>query len=282
MRKTVVGLIAAGVAGALALTGCSGETTYDSVVDKAKEEGELTIGVKYDQPALGLKKGDTVEGFDVDVAKYVANELGVDEENVEFREVTSDNREPAIERGDVDLVFATYSILPERKAIVTFGGPYYVAHQDIMVRADDNSINAPEDLEGKLICQASGSNSPDRIIADPPEGEGIAAETAPAGSYSQCMSKLKGGSLDAVTTDNLILAGFAAADPQSFRIVGQEFTDERYGVGMKKGDTKTCEAVNAALEKMWADGTAEKLFDKWFGETNLEFDSEQPTWEGCK
>jgi glutamate transport system substrate-binding protein len=213
VRRIGAGLAAMMAAG-LGLTACGGGATYASALDKAKNEKKLVIGVKYDQPALGVKKaGGTVEGFDVDVAKYVAKELGVPETGITWKETKSDNREPFLKQGQVDLVFATFSILPERKKNVTFGGPYIVAHQDTMVRADDASITKPEDLKDKRICQAAGSNSYKRITDKPPNGRDIKAKLVPSGAYSECVTKLKGKSLDAVSTDDLILAGFAVQEP---------------------------------------------------------------------
>ncbi len=282
VRRIGAGLAALTAIG-LGLTACGGGATYASVTEKAQKEKKLVIGVKYDQPGLGVKKpGGKVEGFDVDVAKYVAKELGVPESGITWKETRSENREPFLKQGQVDLVFATYSILPERKKNVTFGGPYIVAHQDTLVRSDDTSITKPQDLKGKRICAASGSNSYKRITDKRPNGQDIDAKTVPASGYTECVTKLKGKTLDAVTTDDLILAGFATQDPASYKILGVPFTDEKYGVGIKKGDTKTCDAVNKALTKMYADGTAKQLLDKWFGQAKgVQLPDKAPTFEGC-
>jgi glutamate transport system substrate-binding protein len=282
LRRMGAGLAALATM-SLGLTACGGGGTYASVVDKAQGEKKLVIGVKYDQPNLGVKRPDgKIEGFDVDVARYVAKELGVPETGITWKETKSDNREPFVRQGQVDLVFATFSILPERKKNITFGGPYIVAHQDTMVRADDNSITKPQDLKGKRICQAAGSNSYKRIIDPPPNGRNIKAKTVVAGGYAECVTKLKGKSLDAVSTDDLILAGFAGQDAASYKILGVPFTDEKYGVGIKKGDTKTCDAVNKAITKMYADGTAKQLLNKWFGQAKgLQLPDKAPNFEGC-
>ncbi|GII89908.1 glutamate ABC transporter substrate-binding protein [Sinosporangium siamense] len=284
MQPRRIGALVAVAALTASLAACGGgETTYASVVDKAKGAKKLVIGVKFDQPALGLKKQDgTVEGFDVDVAKYVAKELGVPENAITWKETISKNREPFIQQGQVDLVFATYSILPERKEKVTFGGPYIVAHQDIMVRGDDAAITKVEDLKDKRICQASGSNSYKRITDPPPNGKDIKSQLVPAGTYAECVERLKGKTLDAVTTDDLILAGFAGQGGGTFKILGTPFTDEKYGVGMKKDDKATCNAVNAAITKMYQDGTAQSLAKKWFGSAQgLQLPTAAPAFEGC-
>jgi glutamate transport system substrate-binding protein len=281
-------LIGAGIALSLALAACGSDTEKTeatTVLQKAQNEKKLTIGIKFDQPALGLKKPDgTFEGFDVDVAKYIVKELaGGQDVDIEWKESASSNREAFLANGTVDIIFASYSITEERKGKVTFGGPYIIAHQDTMVRADSADINKATDLAGKRICQAAGSNSYKRITEPPPDGQlNLDAELVGAANYSECMAKLSGNNLDAVTTDDLILAGFAAQGGGNFKILGDPFTDEKYGVGLKKGDTKTCEAVNAAIAKMYSDGTAKTLLDKWFGKTQgLQLPTEAPPAEGC-
>ncbi|SDR01676.1 glutamate ABC transporter substrate-binding protein [Thermostaphylospora chromogena] len=287
--------LAAASALVLGLAACGGDGGDDTantgggssatVLDKIKNNERIIVGTKWDQPSLGLRTGaGEPEGFDVEVAKYVLKELaGGKEVDIEWKESASSNREAFLENGTVDIIFATYSITEERKQKVTFGGPYIVAHQDTMVRADDTSINKATDLEGKRICQAAGSNSYKRITDPPPDGQlDLDAKLVGASNYSECVSKLAGNNLDAVTTDDLILAGFAKQAGGNFKILGDPFTDEKYGVGLKKGDVATCEAVNKAIEKMYSDGTAQQLFDKWFsGAQGLTAPTEVPTFEGC-
>lgn len=262
---------------ALGLTGCS-EKKATTVADKDK----LVVGVKYDQPGLGLKTTGGVEGFDVDVAKYVAKKLGVADKDVTFKEARSANRESFLQNGTVDMVVATYSITEARKPKVTFAGPYIVTHQDLMVRANDNSVKDLASVKGKRICQVSGSSSWKNIVEGSNKlNQKVAAKLVPASAYEECITKLKGDSLDVVTTDGTILAGFAQRESGAFKIVNVPFTDEKYGIGLKKGDTKGCEAVNKAVADMYKDGTAKQLWDKWFGKTALPFDSAQPPAEGC-
>ncbi|TDC45129.1 glutamate ABC transporter substrate-binding protein [Actinomadura sp. KC345] len=280
-------LIGAGMALSLALTACGSDTEKTeakTIVQKAKDDKKLTIGIKYDQPGLGLKKPDgTFSGFDVDVAKYIAKQLGVPESGITFKETTSANRESFIGGGQVDLVIATYSITEERKQQVTFGGPYYVAHQDTMVTADNDDIKKAADLKGKRLCKAAGSNSFRRITEPEPDGkldiDGV--KLVDAQSYSECVSKLKSGALDAVSTDDVILAGFANQQKGSFKVINDPFTDEKFGVGMKKGDTETCEAVNKAVNQMYSDGTAGKLLDTHFAGSGLKVTKTVPQMEGC-
>lgn len=262
---------ALGAVAVLLLPACSAERE-ESLVDA----DSLTIGVKDDQPGLGLQVDGELVGFDVDVAHYIAAHLGV--EDVELVGVTSAEREEKLISGEVDMVVATYSITPARKTQVTFGGPYYVAKQDILVRAQEDEVDGVRDLEGRSLCQGAGSNSAFRIT----DGLGIdVLELQEAETYSVCIERLSEGSVDAVSTDNLILAGFLAEDPDSFRFVNNPFTDEKYGVGLPHGDVAACEAVNKAVSEMYQDGTAAELLEEWFGETDLEVVRSVPQFEGC-
>ena len=238
----------------------------------------LRIGVKANQPALGLRLADgRFAGFDVDVALYVAAYLGVRPDHVIFVPVTSATRETALENGSVDMVLATYSITPVRETEVSFGGPYYVAHQDTMVRAGDTAIRRVEDLTGKRLCKVAGSDSWEHVTQE----LNIAAVLVPAASYSACVTMLLDGQVDAVSTDDLILAGFASQHPRAVRILNAPFSYERYGVGIRKGDVSGCEAVNRAISQMYSDGTAAALLKKWFGTTTLALDFYVPQFEGC-
>ena len=282
MRRT--GAVFAVTAMAVGLAACGGGDSYTNVMDKLKGAKEITVGTKWDQPSLGLKKGGgDPEGFDVDVAKYIVKELaGGQDVKITWKESPSSNREALLANGTVDIIFATYSITDARKPKVTFGGPYVVVHQDTMVRADAADITKATDLKDKRICQAQGSNSYKRITDPPPDGKlNLPAKLVGASNYSECVQKLSGGNLDAVTTDNLILAGFASQDPGKYKLLNDPFTDEKYGIGLKKGDKTTCEAVNKAVAKMWQDGTATQLLTKWFGKTGLDLPKEAPPAEGC-
>jgi glutamate transport system substrate-binding protein len=281
IRRMGVALFAAGaMITGLAACGGGGATT---VLQKAKDDKKLVVGVKYDQPGLGLKKPDgTVEGFDVDVAKYIAGKMGVPESGIEFKEARSANRESFLKQGQVDLVIATYSITDARKPQVTFAGPYYLAHQDSLIRADDNTITSLDTLKGKKVCQVSGSNSWKNIT----EGTNkqslkVEATLVPAGGYDECIQKLKTSAVDVVTTDDTILAGFAKREGTGVKVAGAPFTDEKYGIGIKKGDLETCNEINKIVGQMWSDGTAAKLLEKHFAGTGLKVETAAPAAEGC-
>ena len=274
-------MLSAGVSacgGSSSSSGSSGTSGGHSIVDRAKNDKTLTIGVKPDQPGLGLQdSAGQYTGFDIDVATYIAKKLGATKIN--WVPTLSANREAFLQQGKVDMVVATYSVTAKRQKIVSFAGPYYVAHQDILVRAGDNSIRSADDLKGKKVCSGQGSASGDRIEAL--YGSKVNLIRLPG--YGDCVNQLLGGQVEAVTTDNTILAGFAA-QPQNkgkLKVVGTFFSNEIYGVGLKKGDTKGCEAVNKAITAMYQDGTAKQLWDKWFAKANLPFDATQPSAEGC-
>ncbi|GAA1711256.1 glutamate ABC transporter substrate-binding protein [Nonomuraea sp. AD125B] len=247
---------------ALATACGGGQDSYDSVVDKAKNEKKLVIGVKADQPGLGLRTPDgAFTGFDVEVAKYVAKQLGVEPDGITFKETVSANREAFIEQGQVDLVVATYSITDARKQKVSFAGPYFVAGQDLLVRADDSSLTGPETLNGKKLCSVAGSTPAQKVKAEYAKEVQLQEER----TYSACVDRVLGGQLDAITTDNVILAGYAAQHNGKLKVVGKPFSTEKYGIGLKKDDTAGRKAVNDALEKMFADGSWTKALQASVG-----------------
>jgi glutamate transport system substrate-binding protein len=285
VMRHITGMLTVVVACALGLAACAGSPGAATVVDRIAKDHRVVIGTKWDQPGIGLKvRQGEPQGFDIDVAKYLIKELaGGQTVDIEWKESISSNREAFLTNGTVDIILAGYSITDARKQKVTFAGPYIVAHQDTMVRTDSTAITKAVDLKGKRICQVPGSISYKRITDLPPEGKlGLTVQLVGAANYSECVAKLSGSNLDAVTTDDLLLAGYAAQGAGSFRILGDPFTDEQWGVGLKKGDIKTCEAVNTAILKMYSDGTARQLMDKWFGtSTGLTLPTTASPANGC-
>jgi glutamate transport system substrate-binding protein len=266
IRSKIVAL-AAGAALALTMAACGGGEGGAG----GTEGDTLTIGIKYDQPGLGQKEGDTFKGLDVDVARYVAKEMGFAEDKIEFKETPSAQRETAIQGGQVALIFATYSITDARKEKVSFAGPYFIAGQDLLVRADNTDITGPDAMNGKTLCSVTGSTPAEKIKKE----YATTAKLFEQDTYSKCVEALVGGTVDAVTTDNVILAGFAA-QPQyagKLKVVGKPFSEERYGVGLKKGDTELCGKVNAALEKMVSDGSWQKAVDANVGPAGFKVDT---------
>ncbi|GAA1202765.1 glutamate ABC transporter substrate-binding protein [Prauserella alba] len=252
----------------------SEEDANKSLVQRAEDNGSLTIGVKIDQPGLGLKKPDgSYEGFDVDVAKYVANELGVEEGDIEFVETPSAQRENMIQNGDVDMIVATYSITPERDEAVDFAGPYFLAHQDLLVRKNDNSIQGAEDLnKNKKLCSVRGSTSAQNVKNDFAPN----AQLQEYGGYSECLTGVENKAIDAMTTDDTILAGYAAQQPGKFKLAGAELSNENYGIGLREGDDEGKKALDEAIQKMIDSGEWKKAAQKHFGPAGYEV-PEAPT-----
>ncbi|MGI8938633.1 MAG: glutamate ABC transporter substrate-binding protein [Iamia sp.] len=260
--------------------GGGGDTTDPEVVEDAEfpagstmaqlnEAGAIKVGTKFDQPGLGsvgLESGDP-EGFDIEIAKIIAANLGIEPDGIEFVETVSANRETFIENGTVDIVVATYTINDERKEVIDFAGPYYEAGQDLLVAADDDSINGPDDLAGKQVCAASGSTPIERIREDYPDAEPVEFDT-----YTECVDQLQSGQVDAVSTDDIILAGYAS-DPKfegEFRLVGETFSEEPYGIGLMKGDDEFRTFLNDTLEASYEAGTWAEAFEATLGASGAE------------
>ena len=252
-RQAKAGLLpAVGLVAALGLAACGGGSSTGGSGDG---DGGIKIGIKFDQPGMGLKDGSKYTGFDVDVAKYVAKKLGHEESAITFVEAPSAQRETLIQTGQVDLIVGTYSITDARKEKVSFAGPYFIAGQDLLIRADDTSITGPETLSGKKLCSVKGSTSAAKVKESYP-----AVQLQEYDTYSKCVEALVGTAVDALTTDNTILAGYAAqpAYAGKLKVVGTTFSTENYGVGLKKGDTDMCTKVTDALKTFISDGSWEK------------------------
>ena len=262
LRK-VSAAAAAVVVLSLTATACGGDSNDKDSGSGSSGGGKIKIGIKYDQPGLGLKEPDgSFSGFDVDVATYVAKELGYKPDQIEWVETKSADRENALARGDVKFIAATYSINDERKKKVDFAGPYLLAHQDLLVKAD-STISKATDLNGENLCSVTGSTSAQNIK----DKLAPKANLKQVSGYSECLAGLQSGAVDALTTDDSILAGFAAQSQYKgkFKLVGLKLSNENYGVGVKKGDTATVNKINKALEKMVSDGSWDAAVKKNFG-----------------
>jgi glutamate transport system substrate-binding protein len=237
------------------------------------EAGAITIGTKYDQPGFGLLNPDGLpEGFDVEIAKIIAAELGIEPESIVWTETVSANREPFIQNGQVDMVVATYTINDTRKQVVDFAGPYYLAGQDIMVAAGNpEGIEGPDDLAGKTVCSVEGSTPAQNIRDNYPE-----AQLTTYDVYSKCADDLSAGNVQAVTTDNVILTGLIAGSDGAFELVGNPFTEEPYGIGVELGDTEFRNFINDVLEAAYEDGRYADAWDRTAGQITGEEAPEPP------
>ena len=226
------------------------EFAEGSTMAALAEAGTITIGTKFDQPLFGLlAPSGTPEGFDVEIGKIIAGELGIDEGSIEWVETVSANREPFIQDGTVDLVVATYTINDARKELISFAGPYYLAGQALMVLSDNEDITSPDDLAGKNVCSVEGSTPAENIATNYPD-----ANLQLFGAYTDCLEPLRNGQVDVVTTDNVILAGYVAESDGEFKVVGEPFTEEPYGIGVGHDDTEFRMWINDVLEEIFEDG----------------------------
>ncbi len=290
--RIIAGLSLAAAA-ALALTGCNSGTpgttgnggdgsdqtpwtvatsvdlTGSPTFDRIKKAGKVTIGVKEDQPGLGYLDATTNKrsGFDIDIARWMAASLGYDQDKIDFKPIASQNREQSIVNGDIDFYVGTYSITDKRKELISFAGPYFVTGQGLLVAKDNDKITGKDSLtKDDVVCSATGSTSIQQIKQLTP------AQTKEYDTYSKCVQALVQGQVDAVTTDEAILLGYAAQDPTHLKTVGDTFTTERYGIGLAKGDTALQTFFNNTLtdgHEVW-----QKIFDNNLGASGVA--AEQP------
>ena len=242
------------------------------------EAGTLRVGTKFDQPLFGLEslEGEP-EGFDVEVAKIIAGKLGLSEEDIEFTETVSANREPFLQQGQVDMVVATYTINEERDKVVDFAGPYFLAGQDILVaEGNPENIQGPDDLAGKTVCSVAGSTPAGYVQENIPEAELVLVD-----AYTKCRDALQNGQVQAVTTDNVILSGYVAQNPDDFELVGEPFTEEPYGIGVPEGEEEFCQFINEALAEAAEESTLQEAFDRTAGQVLDREVTPLPEPHGC-
>ncbi|WP_298328078.1 glutamate ABC transporter substrate-binding protein [Haloactinopolyspora sp.] len=288
-RRAAFAAVAAGCA--LVLAACGGDDEEPSVeveenpdfpagstMAELSEAGSIEIGVKIDQPGIGyLAPGeDMPSGFDIEIGKIIAGALGIAPEDVTWTETVSDNREPFLQQGNVDIVIASYSITDERRQVVGQTGPYYVTGQQILVREEDkDTITGPEQLADVKTCSVTGSTSLSNVVDD------YGAEPVPFDTYSDCLTQLQNGSVDAMTTDGAILLGYAAQAPDELEVVGEAFSEERYGIGYQHGDTEFCEFINDTLQEAYDDGSWAEAFEATLGESGVET-PDPPELDACQ
>ncbi|KKI19467.1 MULTISPECIES: glutamate ABC transporter substrate-binding protein [unclassified Leucobacter] len=236
--------------------------------EKIQKRGKVVIGVKEDQPGLGYLDNVTKErsGFDVDIARWIAASLGYGEDKIEYKAIASANREQAIVNGDIDYYVGTYSINDKRKKDIDFAGPYFITGQGLLVKKGGTDYQSLEQLDGKTVCSATGSTPIQNIKDNFPK-----IKTQEFDLYSACVESLVNGQVDAVTTDQAILIGYAAQDPDNLMVTtGPLLTEEKYGVGLAKGD----DALRAHINTLFTDGGAtwKKIFDKNLGNSGIKVD----------
>ncbi|WP_449061874.1 protein kinase domain-containing protein [Planomonospora algeriensis] len=239
-------------------TGEPGTEKGDSLVDRAAVTKRLTVGMRDFLPGIALQSGGRWTGFEVDLATEIAKELGVPADGVTFQATRLQDRPGLLASGEVDLVIATYPI--DEDGDVTFAGPYYLAHVDVLVK-DDSPIVSLAGLENRRLCAPAGSSAVGVVRDAVPSLRPVSA-----GNYSECMNKLLAGEVDAVPGDDLVLAGYAdpAREATPKRVLGLKLTDERYAVALKKGDERACRAVRAVIAGLYEKGRIKEMLDEHF------------------
>ncbi|MCZ2491445.1 glutamine ABC transporter substrate-binding protein [Dellaglioa algida] len=246
----------------LVIAGCGSKSKSD-ILTTAKETKTINWGVKADTKLFGLmniKTGKT-QGFDIDVADAVTKKILGKDATANFVQVTSKTRIPLLKNGNIDAIIATMSISKDREKQVDFSNPYFAAGQSILVKKE-SSIKSVKDVnkDGMIVLGVKGSTSVINMKKYAPKAEVLELD-----DYAQALTALKSGQGDALTTDNGILYGMVKENPD-FAVVGGTFTHEPYGIAIDKGQDKFKNQINKALAEMRADGTYEKLLNKWFGD----------------
>jgi len=236
-----------------------------NTLDKIRKTHELVIGVKYDAPPFGFLDVDgKVKGFDVDLAKYVADYIrkktGLNFK-VRFVQVTSKTRIPLLVNGNVDLVAATMTAKVSRDETIDFSIIYFVDGAKLLVRKNSN-IKGVEDLVGKRVAVVQGATTGEKLKKVQPKVRLVYFQ-----EYPQAFLALKQRKVDAVATDSSILAGLKASarHPERYKIVGKAFSYEPYGMGIRENDSDFRDLVNWALMDAIRSGNYFKIYNKWFG-----------------
>ncbi|WP_211747273.1 transporter substrate-binding domain-containing protein [Paenibacillus sp. Marseille-Q4541] len=278
-KKTPVLLLLFLLAFSVALSGCGSDKTSggtdstsggDNVpaesidtIAAIKDRGKVIAGVKYDTRLFGLKDpvSGSVEGLDIDMAKALAKKILGDETKVELKEVTSKTRIPLLQNGQIDIIIATMTITEERKKEVDFSDVYFNAGQSLLVPKGSAITGIDSLTPDTTVLAVKGSTSVTNIKEKAPDAKVLEFE-----NYQEAFTALKSKKGDALTTDNSILLGMMQDDP-NFEMVGGNFTDEPYGMAIRKGDQKMVDTVNEMLKEMKDSGEYNTLYEQWLGTT---------------
>ncbi|XRG76986.1 transporter substrate-binding domain-containing protein [Rossellomorea sp. GAMAL-10_SWC] len=246
---------------ALVLAGCGGKDDSKSkdALARIKDDKKIVFGVKYDTRLFGLKNPSTgkVEGFDIDLSKALTKEMFGNDVKPEYIEVTSKTRVGLLNNGKVDAVVATMTINEERKKEVDFTDVYFNAGQSLLVKKGSKVHGLADLKKGTKVLAVKGSTSAVNIRQKAPDTTVLEFE-----NYAEAFTALKAGKGDALTTDDSILYGMKEEDP-SFDLVGGTFTQEPYGIAVKKGNKDLVDALNKALKSLKDSGKYDEIKNKW-------------------
>ncbi|MFF7387468.1 glutamate ABC transporter substrate-binding protein [Streptomyces scabiei] len=274
-RRSVLAALACLVLGACGLPGPDSGARFPdgSTMARIEDRGVFTVGIKFDHPLFGYKDPATgrITGFDAEIARMVAKDLTGSESNIRFIETMPRNREDFLRRGVVDIVVATYSISDERRKLVDFTDPYYYSRQDVLVRSDERGIRELADLAGREVCTAAGSTSAQRLRDEVARARLLIVDT-----YSECMSALVDGRIDAISTDESILLGLMSQYPDTVRLVGRPFGREPYAIGVRRGDTHFRDHLDGLIRQYVNDGRWDEAFRDTIGVMSVSAKTAKP------
>lgn len=249
-------LCAAAIFGVLAAAPSAAQAPQNSVA-LIKQRGKLLAGVKFDTPPFGfLDRSNQPTGFDLDLVTKVAEKIGVP---VEFVSVTSTTRIPMLVSGNVDLVAASMTHTRERDRTIDFSITYYTGGQSLLVPAG-SAVAGVKDLGSKTVAVQQGTTLEKTIAVAAPQAKILGFK-----DYNSAWLALLQGRADALTGSLNILQGFAK-DNKTYKIVGDLFSVEPFGIGIRQGDSALRDIVNEAIQDLWTSGEYQKLYVKWFGE----------------
>lgn len=239
-------------------------------VEKIKKRGYVTVGVDQNSYRWGyrdpnnLEKTSELEGFDIDLAREIAKEILGSPDKIHFKAIPTNERIPAIQRGDVDMVVRTMTISCERLADVDFSTAYFQTGQQVLAPKSSKITGYDSSLGGKRICTAKGSTAQSSLDTakkkhELPDTTDISTVVP---NQLDCLVRLQLGEVDAVVTDGALAASQAAQDP-TVKLMGEPFTKEYYGVAMQRGAKELVRRVNGVLDDYRKDGGWQKSYDKW-------------------
>ncbi|WP_332872900.1 glutamate ABC transporter substrate-binding protein, partial [Desertihabitans aurantiacus] len=236
-----------------------GEMPAGSTMAEIAERGRLVAGVSADTYLMGSRNPTTgeIEGFDIDLVKALAEALLGDEDAYELRVITATERIPVLESGEVDLVARNMTITCERWESIAFSAEYYRSGQKVLARTS-SGIESPDDLAGRRVCAPEGTSSLERLRAELPEAEAVAAA-----NHTGCLILFQSGEVDAITGDDTVLAGLVVQDPYAEVLDMEPLSDEPYGLGFNAAQTDLVAFTNRVLADRIADGSWEDSYDRW-------------------
>lgn len=261
---------------ALLTSGCAGggakaepsSFPAGSTMAKIAQAGKIKIGASPNQPGLSeLNLQKKWQGFNIDLAEYLVEPMGIGKDDIEWVDTTAANRIPFIEQGKIDIFATALAITPERAKTIAIAGPYLETKPQLIVRKGKAAgLKSLEDIpKGTKICVLQGSQGQPRVSASIPQ-----AEISEFNVLTNCVRALEQGSVDAVDSTAPLLAGFVQEKPDTFEFAPMTYGDgERWGIGMAKDRKDLCTFFNERLTKAFEDGTVTKFWEARMGKSGL-------------